>query len=174
MSEPDIPRIIAVDCNFLVAAQSNKTSDDDAARIKYLFALVEKKKSKLVIPMPALSEYLVGADLAGYEWVNTLSRRSSIILAPFDLAAAQECAQLDRGAYRSGDKRDGQEGAWQKIKIDRQIAAISKSVGARLIITNDKGVRASATRAFIESKRIEDLDLPDSAKQLNINLPEPE
>lgn len=170
MSEPELPRIIAVDCNFLVASQSDKTSDDNAARIQNFFSLIEKRKSKLVIPMPAVAEYLVGADIAGNAWVNALARKSSIILAPFDLAAAHECALLDRGAFNSGDKRDGVKDPWQKVKIDRQIVAIARSVGAKLIISNDKGVRANAARAFISAKSIEDLELPETAKQLKIDL----
>ncbi|NYT43261.1 hypothetical protein H0A64_00235 [Alcaligenaceae bacterium] len=173
MSEQELPKIIAVDCNFLVAAQSDKTGDDNAARIKHLFSLAEKRRSKLVIPMPALAEYLVGADVAGNDWVNTLARKSTIVLAPFDLAAAHECALLDRGAFQSGDKRDGMKEPWQKVKIDRQIVAIARAVGAKLIISNDKGVRANAARAFISAKCIEDLELPESAKQLNIDLAQP-
>lgn len=119
-----VHKSILVDANFLVAMVDPKLSTDDRARIDHLFETVEKAKGRIVIPMPAAAEYLVGADIAGVETLNRLERKAHILLAPFDRAAAFECAQLDRASIGAGDKRDGSTAPWQKIKIDRQIVAI--------------------------------------------------
>lgn len=58
-------------------------------------------------------------------------------MAPFDRAAAFECAQLDRAALGTNDKKDGLSTSWQKIKIDRQIVATGKAHGASLVISGD-------------------------------------
>lgn len=165
-----LPKVVVVDANFLVALVSPKTTSDDKARIAFLLEQMEQAKSKLVIPMPALAEYLVGADLAGIETFNKLERKSSILVAPLDRAAAFECAQLDRAALGSGDKKDETIAPWQKIKIDRQIVAIGKVHGAGMIISGDGGVRNNALRVGIRATRIDELELPESAKQIKLEL----
>lgn len=168
-----LPKVILVDANFLVAVVSRHTSVDDKARIDHLLTRVEKAKSKIVIPMPAVAEYLVRADIAGIETLNKLERKSFIALAPFDRVAAFECAQIDRAALGgSPDKKDGTMVPWQKIKIDRQIVAIGKSLGAGLCISADGGVRNNALRIGIASVTIQELELPESAKQGKLALVE--
>lgn len=154
-----------MDANFLVAIVSPKTSDDDRARIEYFFENAEKAKAKIVIPMPAVAEYLVGADIAALETFNKLEKKAFVWVAPFDRAAAFECAQLDRAAIGGGDKKDGAQAPWQKIKIDRQIVATGKACGATLIISGDEGVRNNALRVGMAAKTIQELDLPISARQ---------
>ena len=56
-----LPKVVVVDANFLVAMVSPKTTSDDKARIAFLLEQIEQARSKLVIPMPAVAEYLVGA-----------------------------------------------------------------------------------------------------------------
>ena len=118
--------------------------------------------------MVAVAEFLVGADLAGVEFLNTLERKTYILMADFNRAAAYELAQMDKAAMGTGDKKDESNDPWQKIKVDRQIVATGKSLGARLIISNDQNVRNNAIRIGMEAMRIQDLDLPDSAKQMNL------
>ena len=177
-----MPTKIAVDANFLVALVNLELNADDRARIDHFIAEADKSKSQIVIPMPALAEFLVGADQAGIEIVNKLERKAYIDLAPFDRAAAFECAQLDRAALggsamatkkgkdqRTG-KKDGVEAPWQKIKIDRQIVAIAKSRGAQLIVSGDDGVRSNALRVGIQACTLQELALPESARQHKLDI----
>lgn len=168
MSNQNFPRGIVVDANFLVAIVSPKTSNDDQARIDYLFENAERAKSKIIIPMPAVAEYLVGADIAALETFNKLEKKAFVWVAPFDRAAAFECAQLDRAAIGSGDKKDGIQAPWQKIKIDRQIVATAKAYGATLIISGDESIRNNALRVGISAKTIQELELPLRARQIPI------
>jgi predicted nucleic acid-binding protein len=163
-----LPTRVLVDANFLIAWLSKKTNAETHARIGHLVDRMDKQRSRLVIPTPAVAEFLVGADLAGVASVNALSGKSSILIAPFDIKAAFELAQLDRAAKGAGDKRDGLSTPWQKLKIDRQIVAIARATGCDLIVSEDQNVNANATRVNIETCRIADLELPDSARQHRI------
>lgn len=168
-----LPKCILLDANFLVAHASAKTSSDDRARIDHFLASVDKAKAKLIIPMPAVAEYLVGADTAGVDMLNQLDRKACVVLAPFDRAAAFECALIDRAALGAGDKKDGSSSPWQKIKIDRQIVATGKAYGATLVISADVSLRANALRVGMDAKTIQDLDLPDDARQVKLELAPP-
>ena len=106
MSPHSLPRCILVDANFLVAYLDQKKSDDDRARIEQFFAAAEKAKSKIIIPMPAVAEFLVRCNTAAINMLNLLEKKSYIYLAPFDRMAAFECALLDRAALGAGDKKD--------------------------------------------------------------------
>lgn len=166
-----LPKVVVVDANFLVAMVSPKTSADDRARINHFLSEMERSKSKIIIPMPAVAEYLVRIHIAGIETLDKLERKTFIDIAPFDRAAAFECAQMDRAALNaSGDKKDEVDAHWQKIKIDRQIVAIGKAKGAALVISADGGVRNNALRVGMKALRIEDLELPDEAKQHKLPL----
>lgn len=167
----NLPKVIVVDANFIVAFCSSDTPPDDRARIEGFIEHVEKSKSKVVFPMVAVAEFLVGAELAGIEFLNTLEKKSCIHMADFNKAAAYELAQIDRAAIGAGNKKDESEENWQKIKTDRQLVATGKSLGAQLIISNDGGVRNNALRIGIKAMRIQDLELPESAKQMHLVPP---
>lgn len=166
-----LPKVIVVDANFIIAYCSSKTTPDDRARIQHFIERVEKAKAKVVLPMVAVAEFLVGADLAGVEFLNTLDRKTHIQMADFNRAAAFELAQIDRAAIGSGDKKDESEEPWQKIKTDRQIVAIGKAQGAQLVISNDKNVRNNALRVNIQAMKIQELTLPESARQMHLVPP---
>lgn len=161
----DDHKLIVVDCNFLVALSAKNTGRDDRARLDHFLDAVSKGKKKLIIPTPVIAEYLVRADAAGLEWLDTLEKRSGIEVVPFDRIAAFETAQMDRAALGAGDKRDGSHEPWQKIKIDRQIVGVAKAVGARACITSDAGLKQTALRAGVQVFSIDDLELPLSARQ---------
>lgn len=169
----NLPKVIVVDANFIVAYCSSTTPADDKARIEYFIERVEKAKAKVIFPMVCVAEFLVGAELAGIEFLNTLDRKAPILMADFNKAAAFELAQIDRAAIGAGDKKDESEENWQKIKTDRQLVATGKSLGAQLVISNDRGVRNNALRINMQAMRIQELELPESAKQMYLVAPLP-
>lgn len=180
MSKDTIPARVAVDANFLVALVDPHLSGDRKTRLDHFIARMEKAKALVIIPMPALAEFLVRADTAGIDILNKLERKSYVLAAPFDRAAAFECAQLDRAALGAGmsgavggngseptkgAKKDGVDAPWQKIKIDRQVVAIAKAKGAAWVISADDGVRSNALRVGMLAFTIDELELPASALQ---------
>jgi len=171
LSNNDFPKCVVVDANFLIALISSGTLEDDMIRIQHFLDSAEKAKARIVIPMPAVAEYLVGADIAGLETFAKLEKKAYILAASFDRAAAFECAQLDRAALGTKDKKDGIDAPWQKIKIDRQIIATGKVHGATLVISADEGVRTNARRVGMDAKTIQELEFPESAKQTKLEFP---
>lgn len=165
-----LPSVVAVDANFLVQALSGKRTTDDYHRASHLLARIEKTRGQLIVPMPALAEYLVLADAASLPILDQLERKAFVRAAPFDRPAATECSQMDAAALGRGDKKDGAPESWQKVKIDRQVVAIAKATGAELIITSDVGVRTSAMRVGIPSLAVSELSLPPEVMQGKLRL----
>jgi len=102
-------------------------------RITFLVSDLEKRKEKIVVPTPALSELLVRAGEAGPGYLDILSRQAAFKIVDFDQRAAVEVAAATREALAAGDKRAGSESAWAKVKFDRQIIAIARVEGASAI-----------------------------------------
>lgn len=158
--------IVAFDTNCLVKWSSKKEADRLArARLEHLAQQVANAGGRIIIPTPALAEFLVHIDEAAAAWLDTLDRKRHIIASPLDRRAAFECSLLDKAAINRGDKRGGRPDPWQRIKIDRQIVAIARVTNASCIVSDDAGLRGTATAAGLRALQIGDLDLPDSARQ---------
>ena len=95
-------------------------------RIAHLIQRLERMRTRVIIPTPALSEVLVHAGSAGPQIGETLARNTVFKIVPFDALAAVEAALMTRNAINAGDKRGGLGGSWAKVKFDRQIVAIGK------------------------------------------------
>lgn len=168
MIAAEVPRVVTIDANVLTSCVGRSTSSDNRRRLTHFLQRVEKARARLVIPTPALAEYLVYADQASLDSIEILERKSFIFIAPFDRAAAYECGQLNAAAIGRGDKRDGRKDAWQKIKVDRQIVAIGKANGTQAFISDDDDVHAIAKRIGIRTMNVRDLELPVSQGELKL------
>lgn len=143
-------------------------------RIEHLIASIEQSGEKVIIPMPALSEFLVGAKEQGQNYLPYLQQQRVFSIAPFDLRAAIELATtigLDRDA---GDKQGGVAGPWQKVKLDRQNVAIAKVAGATTFYTNDDGITSFANKAGLKVIPLHELELPPESAQGELALESPE
>lgn len=166
-----LPRVIVVDSNFIISYITKKDlSADDRVRIDHFIGEIDKSKARVIFPMIAISEFLVRADRAGRTFLEELEKKACIFVADFDRGAAHELARMEREALDAGDKRAGSEEPYQKIKVDRQIIAIGIAHGAKMVVSRDDGVRAQATRLGLVAKRIQDLELPESARQLTLPI----
>lgn len=163
-----VPTIVAVDMNVL--ACFCETSGERKEKVVHLLSRIDKAKGRVIIPTPAIAEFLVYADQAGLSVLDSLQGSASAYVASFDLAAAYENSLIDAAAIGRGDKRDGSALPWQKIKVDRQVVAIAKTHGAKLIVSDDDGLCAVATRVGIRSVKIDDLPLPDGSRQVSLPI----
>jgi predicted nucleic acid-binding protein len=143
-------------------------------RLDFLLQELEKSRTKIIIPTPALSEVLVRAGSAGPTYLDRLGSSAAFRIVPFDQRAAVEVAIMTRAAITAGDKRGGADGTWAKIKYDRQIIAIAKVEGANTIYSDDNGVRSFAVQAGISVIRIGELPLPPEVAQGRLDLDAPE
>lgn len=135
------------------------------ARISGLVQELEKQKTKIIVPAPALSELLVRAGDSEQSLINTIQKSPVFRIAPFDTLAAIEVAAMTRQAMDNGDKRGGVDSIWAKIKYDRQIIAIAKVYGATAIYSDDNHIHTHGETAKIEVIRLSDLPVPKDLAQ---------
>lgn len=140
-------------------------------RIDYLVKELEQKKTKIIIPTPALSEILVRAETAGPEYLALINASASFKIVPFDVRAAVEVASMTARALADGDKRSGVEAPWTKIKYDRQIVAIAKIERATAIYTDDSDIHKFAAIASIRVIGVGSLPLPPDNAQGVLFIP---
>src|SRR6266403_114580 len=100
--------MVAFDASFLILAFDEKAAERQGTprlkdRIDALLSDLSKARSKVLIPTPALSEFLVRADI---QILQEIQRSSGFKIVPFDERAAIEAADLTRSAIRESDKRD--------------------------------------------------------------------
>ncbi|MBV8798212.1 MAG: hypothetical protein JOY77_13860 [Alphaproteobacteria bacterium] len=146
-------------------------------RIKFLTDSLQKSKTKIIVPTPALSETLVHAGMdVSQSIVEEMNRSAVFHVADFDLIAAIEVAAMTRNAIVEGGKRGAGTGTWAKIKYDRQIVAIARAARASAIYSDDENVRTFAQQFGMPVIRTSDLPLPpeEAQPQLPFKAPEDE
>lgn len=139
-------------------------------RMALLVSELEKRKEKIIVPTPALSELLVRAGTAGPEYLDILGKSAAFKIVDFDQRAAVEVAAAIREALDGGDKKAGSLGTWAKVKFDRQILAIAKVEGASVIYSDDGDIARFAKNSGIQVIPIRDLPLPPEDPQKSLPL----
>ena len=129
-------------------------------RVQHLVNSLESAGERIVVPTPALSEFLSFAGPSGPSYLSELNSSSVFKVASFDQRAAIEAAAAYQMALQSGGKRGGSQSPWQKIKVDRQIVAIAKVEGVHTIYSDDSDVETFAARESIQVIGIGELPLP--------------
>jgi hypothetical protein len=140
-------------------------------RIEFLISQLEKEKTRIVVPTPALSEVLIGAGAElSQKIIEVLQRKWVFRVEPFDLRAAVEVAAMLRSELQLGKGKSNLTRAqtWAKVKYDRQIMAIAKVSGATTIYSDDQGLRSLGTRLRIDVLGIADLPAPPEDPQANL------
>jgi predicted nucleic acid-binding protein len=156
-----------------VPSRSNGTQiDKPKERIDHLVKQLDKSKTKIIIPTPALSEVLVRAGAAASQpIIEHLQRYSIFRIEPFDTRAAIEVAAMTRNAIDSGKGKKGNSSAtWAKIKYDRQIVAVAKVCGADTIYSDDGDITSIAAGVNIKVIGLVDLPLPPQDAQHEMEL----
>lgn len=143
----------------------------DLCKKRIEFFIKNHQHTRIVVAMPSVAELLVKAGDHSEDLLSRLNKSKAFKLAPFDQAAAVECAEMEREARSAGDKRGGGTDVWTKVKVDRQILAIGRVVGVVDFYSDDNSLRKMASRLGITAKTIADMPLPPSAKQLGIDFP---
>jgi predicted nucleic acid-binding protein len=137
-------------------------------RVEQLIADLDAAKERIIIPAPALSEFLVLAGADGPQYLSELALQSHIYIQPFDQMAAVELAAMELLARKKGTKRHPLPATapWQKVKLDRQIVAISRLHQCKTIYSDDSDVRAIAEDIGIKTISTWELSLPASKTPL--------
>jgi len=104
------------------------------------------------------------------EHARAMQRLSAFRIEPFGARAAVELAMMTWEAQASGDKFEGEQAPWQRVKLDRQIVSIAKVAGAGAIYSDDEKLGRFAGRAGLQVVRLADLPLP--AEDAQMSFPE--
>lgn len=161
--------MVVFDASILIDLLNPRTASDRRAKLENLISELQKSKSKIQIPTPALSEFLAGAGKARDSYYQKLSASSAFQVIPFDARAAMECALMIDEVYTKADKQ-ARIKTWAKAKFDWQIVAIAKVVGATVIYSDDGDIKRIGQRFGIKTIKTDDLPLPASARQGKLNL----
>jgi len=141
-------------------------------RVEHLLATLQKAGERIVIPTPALSEFLVHAGAAGPRYLDTIQRSARFKISPYGVRAAVEVAAAIASAIKKGNKRGASKDTWAKVNFDRQIAAIAKVDGCHTIYSDDPGLKTFAETLGLKVQMLADLDLPPSNTPLLDGLDE--
>lgn len=158
---------VVFDTSFLIALLDPNAEGD--ARLSFLLQMLDRSRTTILIPTPALCEVLIGARDTAPEYLRVITGQSRLRVVPFDERAAVEAAAAHRDALRAGDKKEGAR-SWMKVKFDRQIVAIAKVEGATAIYSNDHDIKRFAARDAIEVISFEELLLPPDVPQRDLFL----
>ena len=131
-----------------------------AKRLAYLVDELDATHTRIILPAPALAEFLVVADQQGPAYVAAIGKRTVFCVEPFGTVAAIEAAAATRAALDRGNKRSGATGRWQCVKTDRQIVAIAKQHDVTAIYSNDTDMVSIARASGIDVVAVWDLQLP--------------
>ena len=136
-------------------------------RIDQLIELLEKRREKIIIPTPALSEVLVHSEKAAAQYLSTLRAVGAFKIEGFDERAAFEAAIMIRELLKPLGKKRRKKMAvtWAKAKFDRQIVAIAKVNGATTLYSDDKDLRVFAQQVGLMVVGLAELPLPPKESQ---------
>lgn len=141
-------------------------------RIEKLIEDLDADNERIIVPTPALAEFLVLAGKDGPAYLDKIHESKTLLVTPFDEMAAIELASIEHEARSKGDKRGGTGAPWTKVKFDRQIVAIAKAHGATRLYSDDEDVIKYGTKAGLEVISTWNLPLP-AAKQTKMFEEEP-
>jgi predicted nucleic acid-binding protein len=137
-------------------------------RIEKLLEDLDADNERIIIPAPALCEFLVLAGKDGPAYLDKIHESKTLLVRPFDEMAAIELAAMEHDARSGGSKKGTSAAPWTKVKFDRQIVAICKVNGATRIYSDDEDIDKFGTKAGLDVVPIWKLPLP-SAKQIKID-----
>ncbi|HXZ39275.1 MAG TPA: hypothetical protein VEG68_00945 [Terriglobales bacterium] len=146
---------------------TKKPVDRIRDRIEQLLEDLDNDSERMILPTPALSEFLVLAGKQAPEYLDRIAEMKTLLVRPFDERAAIELAALELDDREKGDKRGGSKDPWQKVKFDRQIVVIAKINGAKRMYSDDDGVVKFCARVGIDPVSSWELPLP-AAKQMTL------
>ena len=149
---------------------TNEPVTDAKARIDFLIESLETRRETIIIPTPVLSEVLVHAGDAGPQYLEILNNSRCFRVEPFDQRAAVELAAMTRDAIVAGDLRAGADATRAKLKFDRQIIAISRTQGQKVIYSDDQDIAKLSIAFEIEVIPIHALPQPPSETQMALTL----
>ena len=165
--------MVVFDASVLIKLFRQKTSGEEKKKLDHLIQTLTESRVQVLIPTPALTEYLARAGKAASEVLEEIRKQPVFRIAPFDQRSAVECAVAIDRDLTAGDKRGGSGATWAKVKFDRQIVAIAKANSVQQIYSEDGDIKKLAKREGIQVLSVADLELPPADNQPSLDFEEP-
>lgn len=157
------------DASAPIDEATGKPVDHCQERLTFLLQTISKEKgSRLIFPVPALAEFFVRVEPEqAAEYASQVQRLRGSVVAPFDMRAAIEFAEMQKAVISERGRRvpKGFVESRAKAKFDQQIVAIAKANGATVMYTDDAGLGKYAKRFGIEAIGVSALPLSSDARQ---------
>lgn len=143
--------------------ETGNTIERASARAAALIEQIDQRDGLVIIPAPVLAEYLIGIDQGSYqEQIDLLNSFSCIEITSFDQLAAIECALL---VNEQEHKTLDPEATKAKLRVDRQILAMTLAIDADELWTHDTGLFKKAKASGITTKSLANVEpQPDQGK----------
>ena len=161
---------VVFDASILIDLFYPRTPEERKLRLDHLVEELQQQRTVILIPTPALAEFLVKAGPARDEYLSRIETSKTMRIVSFGKRAAVEYSIAIDAALRSGDKRRGSKSIWSKVKFDHQIVCIAVGEGAKTIYTEDGDIQAFGKQFGISTIKTLDLPLPASAAQGRLQL----
>lgn len=146
-------------------AKGKPVVDRAQDRIDFLVqTITERRDNKIILPTPALAEFMLLAEDRWTEYLTIIRRRSIFEIAGFDDPEAVELVEHWR---KFGDRKKLKPGTaetWAKLKYDRQIAAIAVTRRVERIYSTDDDLKKYAEDLNIKYFGLSDLPLPPTSQ----------
>lgn len=155
--------MIIWDTNVLALYFGKRLSPDDQLRVDGLVQEMRNRREPIGMPAPVFAEFLTGLSSTEKHHAFAVFGTAAFKFLPYDKKAAVETSMLAGKKISSARPR-------QAVKVDRQIIAIAKSSGARMILTNDTEMIQESIRFEVAAMSISDLIIPDKLKQHRIEF----
>jgi len=128
-------------------------------RIDHLVQTMSNRRDKIVIPAPALAEFLLLASDRRNEYLAILRRKAVFEIAGFDDPEAVELVEYSLRLSSKKLKARSPD-TWAKLNYDRQMIAIAITRRVEAIYSMDSGIHSLAKRLGITSLDLIDLPVP--------------
>lgn len=162
---------VVFDASFLIPVLDPRVKGEGEidGRLDFLFRTLDKARTKIIVPTPALCEVLIGAGDSAPQYLEIINRSGRFKVVSFGTRAAVEAAAAHREALRARDKKEGAE-SWLKVKFDRKIVAITKVESATKIYSNDDDIVRFAARDRIMVTTLAMLPDPPKTQQSELSF----
>lgn len=149
--------------------QTKKPLANCRDRIDYLVATLSKAGTAILIPTPALAEFLVKAGPNKEQFLELFTNSKNFQVSDFDVRAAIELAQCNDPDFKKQKKLDP-IATRAKLKFDRQIVAIGLANRVERIYTGDEKLASWSVANQIPATMLWDLALPPTPPQIPLTL----
>ncbi len=129
-------------------------------RIAHLVQVMSERRGKIIIPAPALAEFMFLAADRRNEYLTIMRRKAVFEIAGFNDPEAVELVEYSLRISPHAKLKARTPETWAKLNYDRQIIAIALTNRVDAVYSMDDSVHALAKQVGLTPVGLQDLPLP--------------